>query len=740
MKKVFTLIVAIVATWSAMATQYQKVTAVSDLADGAVVVMANETAGKISGSCAGKYLNAVDATFANGIATVDGVTEITLTKSGTNWTMKAGNTVLGASGTDFSTNSSSVKTYTISFESNGDVNIASTNVGSGKIYYNAGSPRFKLYTSSTMSPIQLYKKVEGSNPVMTLSASALAFDKKALAEGTATDQKTLTITASDLKNENITVAMKHGTVFSVTPASVASTGGTVSVSYTATAEGEYKDTVVVTGKDVNDTPIVRECAVSVTIDAAAPTGTNVTYNLLQNIDSLHAGDKVFFGTAAKDFVLGQYVSGSNIKGVAATYSNNRHQVTANDLNAYTVSVDANGKYVFTGSDNKYLCDYNSGKNLSSSETLDNKAKWTVTITDDVATIKNVNASGYQILFNKTASPALFSCYTGLDGNTAAVVLYSNNAPAYQEKVLHPALEVTIGGVAVGDTLDWGEVVYDDSWGTEAAPYSEMKSLNVVGTDLPGAISVSVSGSSAFSCLTNSLPATGGSLSLNFETNNQGTYLGTLTISCDTLSKTVVLKAKAVRDASDDPSTKPQITTDKVRVYLNPYFYNESGSVEEMDIFYVSASNLKKNLYCKWLNSDGFSIPTGGKGTMSVSFVGYGDLTYGSTLNLGKDDIENLEVTVYVNAYYNQSYYSQLLFYTPDATNTSVNEVEHIVELVVEMSTEETPDPDPTHDPNVNPSTSIPNVTVTLGGKVLRAGQVRIVSEDGIYDLRGNRVE
>lgn len=726
---------AMLATVSAMATQYQKVTAVSDLADGAVVVMANEKAKKISGACAGQYLNAVDATFNNGVATADGVTEITLTASNGAWKLKVGTKIIGNNNTtDLNSEGKGSTTYTIAFDNDGNAIIANTVTTNGTFYFNAVSPRFRTYTSTSMSPIQLYKKVAGSNPVMTLSASALAFDKKALAEGTATDQKTLTITASDLKNENITVAIKHGTVFSVTPASVASTGGTVTVSYTATAEGEYKDTVVVTGKDVNDVAIVRECAVSVTIDAAAPTGTEVTYKLLQNIDSLHVGDKVFFGTVkAVAHVMGVYPgSGKNIKTVAATYSTDRHEVTANDLNAYTVVSITDGKFVFQGSDDKYLCS-TGASNLSSTTTLAANCNFTIQILDDIATIKNGNNTVY---YNNAA---LFSCYSSYDkNNMAEVILYSNNAPDYQEKVLHPAMEVTCAGEAVGDTLDWGEVVYDDSWGTEAAPYSELKSLTVTGIDLQSTISVAVTGN-AFSTLTSSLPATGGSLSVNFETTNEGTYLGTLTISCDTLTKTVILKAKAVREASEDPSTKPQITTDKVRVYLNPYLYNESG-LEEMDIFHVSASNLKKNLYCKWLNSGDFSIPTGSKGEMSVSFAGYGDLTYGSTLNLGKDDIENLEVTVYVNAYYNQSYYSQLLFYTPDATNTSVNEVEHIVELVVEMSTEETPDPDPNHDPNVETPTSIPNITITLGGKVLRSGQVRIVREEGIYDLNGRKIE
>lgn len=737
MKKVFTLIVAIVTTWSAMATQYQKVTAVSDLADGAVVVMANETDGKVSGSCAGKYLNAVDATFVNSIATVDGATEITLTASGSNWKLKVGTKTIGNNNSaDLNAEGKGTTTYSIAFDSEGNAIIANTVSTNGTFYYNAGSPRFKTYTSTSMSPIQLYKKVEGSNPVMTLSASALAFDKKALAEGTATDSKTLTITASDLKNENITVAMKHGTVFSVTPSALASTGGTITISYTATADGEYKDTVVVTGTTMADEPIVRECAVSVTIDAAAPTGTNVTYNLLQNIDSLHVGDKVFFGTAAKDYVVGLYVSGSNIKGEAATYSTDRHQVTANDLYAYTVSKDGDN-FVFTGSDGKYLYMYNTNKNLSSSETLDNKAKWAVTITDDVATIKSVYSSTWGLYFNKTAATPMFCTYQSTpstDANIASVVLYSDNAPAYQEKVLHPAMEVLYDGVAVGDTLDWGEVVYDDSWGTEAAPYSEMKSLTVNGTDLPEAISIALSGSSAFSTYATSVPAKGGLFSVNFETTNEGTYLGTLTISCDTIVKTVILKAKAVREASEDPSTKPTLTVEKYRVYMNPH-YNGTGTLSVMDMFTFSATNLSKTLYVEWVKNN--TEPTSGYGTIEV-LVGDQLISAGEKAQFDAPTVEETEVYISVDANGSFSYSSQLHFYTyADKTTLAA---EYWVDLVINVTTDETSDPDPTHNPNVETPTTIPNVSVMLGGKVLHAGQVRIVHEEGIYDLRGNRVE
>lgn len=748
MKKLLLILALMGATmvggWShADATKYKKVTAMTDLGDGDVVVLVNEGKSMVSGSLAGKYINAVAAEVADGYASVAETTEITLGQSGANWTLTCGTKkIANNSSVDFNADGKGTDTYTISFDTDGNVIIASTVASNGTIYYNAGSTRFKTYTSTSMAKIQLYKKVAGSDPVIGLSANALNFTKKKLAEGKASDSQELTVTTADLATEKLTVAMAKGEVFSVTPGVLESIGGNVTVSYEATAEGEYKDTVVVTGKDNEGNAIVKKCAVSVVIEAADPVGSEVTYNVLQDLSKLNSGDKVFIGTAAADVVLGLYDTGNNIKEVAATYSTDKHKVTANDVYAYTVEV-SDGVYTFQDAKGNYLncASTSTSSKLTTVTTVIDKAQWTLSITNDVATIKsNGGASGREYLkYNKGSK--LFACYA-IDGQTP-VYIYSSNAPEYQEKVLEPELNVLVGGEAAGETLDWGEVVYDNSWGTEAAPYSQMKEINIVGKDLSENVTLALTKGTDFTILTNTITPKDGSVnskvSINFEVNKEGEYSDVLTITCGTMTKTLNLKAKAVKEASDDPSTKPQITTDKVRVYLNPYFYNPSGYVEEMDIFYVSAKNLKKNVYIKWLNSDGFTIPTGGKGEMSVSVAGYGDVPFGSALSLGNTDFEKLEVTVYVNAYYVASYYSQLLFYTVSEEDKDANAAEHIVELVVEMSTYETPDPDPTHDPNVNPSTGVQSTRVVKNGQAYNLlGQPVGKGYQGIVILDGEK--
>lgn len=462
----------------------------------------------------------------------------------------------------------------------------------------------------------------------------------------------------------------------------------------------------------------------------------VTYHVLQDANALRSGDSILIAVASQNYVMGVYASGNNIPQVAAVKDADSHTITAPDANCYIVEISDNG-IAFKDQSGRYLSNTStSTKNkMQAVATADASCYWNISITNEVASIVNKgNSNRPNMLYNKSAS--CFACYAAADNTTfLPLTLYSNHASSYTEPVLNPAIVLKLGSTILGDTLDWGEVVYDDSWGTEAAPYSELKTITIQTTDLSDAVSASLQTGSAFTLVSSSVPATGGSLSVNFEVTAPGTYTDVLTITSGAITKTVVLRAKAVRQASVDPSTKPTITTSTVRVYLNSYFYSETG-LEEMDIFYVSAKNLTKALYCKWENTEGYSIPTGGKGTMTVTLEGYGDLVYGSSLNLGTDDIDSLEVTVYVNAYCEGMYTSQLHFYTyADKTTIAA---ERRVDLVVNMTTLQTPDPDPNHDPN--PATGLYDATITIDGKIIRNGRVLIRHDGMTFDLNGRRVE
>lgn len=670
------------------ATRYQKVTSVTELADGDVVLMANENAKKVSGACAGKYIEAVDATFTDGVVEIDGATEITLKASGSNWNLKVGTKTIGNNNVDLNSEGKGTTTYSIRFDG-GNVIIANTVSTNGTFYFNGSQPRFKTYNSTSQQQIQLYKKVSGTTPSMTLSTSTLSFDKKALVDGTATDSKVLNVWTSDLKAQNLTVAMKQGTVFSVNSNVLAPLGGELTISYTATAEGEYKDTVVVTGWDNDDKAIVRECAMSVVISKEAPTGSSATYKLLQSLDDLKTGDKVFIGTAAKNVVLGVYdydTSRSNIRAADATYGEGRRTVTANDVNAYVVTKEQSGNCTLTGADGLYLCDYNNGKNLSSTETLDNKARWTITITEGVTTIKNVAASSYQILFNKTANPALFCCYTGIDSNTAAVVLYSNNAPDYQEKEWHPAL--TMEGNLT--TLEWGQQEPDEA----SADWGDSRKLHLTGVDLQENVSVSVTGEH-FSCYTSSLTPTqlknGVDLTIYWEADKKGTYSGTLTLSSSEIETiTISLHAEAVDEL---PEEKPVITVSTHRVYLNPNWTGdgEVSDSEVSEIFSFSVSNLKKNLYLEW-RADG-SWPLWQTQTFTLEMENGDFLPFQSKVNMGMEDRTDFYIEARANSAQPIHFETELHLFVYAADKETIA-AEETIRIGLNVTQVRTPDPNP----------------------------------------------
>lgn len=742
MKKILSLLMAVLVTAGVMATKYQKVTKTTDLGDGDVVVLVNETAKMVSGgiSSTSKYIEKVDADVADGYASAV-TTEITLGQSGDAWTLTLSGKLVGAtgSGNDLTFGKTTNSTWSISIEG-GDAVIKNVSASDYVIRYNASSSRFSAY-KGTVQPIQLYKKVAGSAPVIGLSANTLSFTKKKMADGKASDSQELTITTADLATENLTIAVAKGEVFSVTPGELESIGGNVTVSYEASAEGEYKDTVVVTGKDNEGNAIVKKCAVSVIVEAADPVGSDATYNVLQDLSNLSTGDKVFIGTAAADVVLGLYETGNNIKEVAATYSTDKHKVTANDVYAYTVEV-SDGQYTFKDVKGNYLSctSTSSSSKLTTVATVDNKAQWTLNITDDVATIKSVGgASGREYLqYNKGSK--LFACYS--NGGQAAVYIYSSNAPEYQEKVLEPELNVLADGEAVGETLDWGEVVYDDSWGTEYAPYSQTMEILVTGKDLSENVTLALEKGSAFQIYTTPITPKNGSVnskvSINFEVSKEGEYSDVLTITCGTLMKTLNLKAKAVKEASVDPSSKTELTVSTYRVYLNSYFENEQG-VEEMDIFKFSAKNLKKNLYVKWLNSEGYTIPSWTGEEMTVSIAGFGDVPFGGSLTLGTDDLEDVEVTVYVKAFNSGYYESQLYFYTYEDKETLA--AEYRVDLVVNMTTKQTPDPDPEKNPNPEVPSAVEDVVIVpMTGVMYNVlGQRVDESYHGVVIMDGTKV-
>ena len=410
----------------------------------------------------------------------------------------------------------------------------------------------------------------------------------------------------------------------------------------------------------------------------------VTWNHVQYIDSLKDGVRVFIGTPAKDYIVGLYEKGSNIKGVAATYSDDRHSVTASDEYAYTIQRDGD-KIIFVGSDGKYLYMYNTNKNLSSSTTLDKQAKWTATIDSRYgqAMIANTYSSSWHIFFNKTASPALFCTYTtqpSTDDNIDYVYLYSDNAPAWKEYVPQPEWTILCGEDTITDVLDFGQVVYDDSWGTETNPYEAAKTLKFVTKDLDDqTFHLSLKTGSVFQLFTSSVSGKGGTASIQLSTDKKGHYEDSLYITIADRTYGILLKAEAV----DAEEVKPKISLSTRSIYLNP---NTDNNMSDMAELTFSVENLTKALYIKWEKGE---IPDWTADEVTI-YAGNeaADVYFGSATNMGTDTRTNESILIEASAYEVGTFVSTLCFYS--FLNKEELAFEERVTITITISSDYTP--------------------------------------------------
>ena len=451
----------------------------------------------------------------------------------------------------------------------------------------------------------------------------------------------------------------------------------------------------------------------------------VTWKQIQYTDSLKEGARILVGTTANDYVLGIYdhsVSKSNIHGVAATYGDDRHSVTADDANAYTVHKDGD-KFYFVGSDGKYLYMYNTNKNLSSSETLNNQAKWTVSVDDrtGVATMKSVYSSSWQIYYNKTAASPLFCTYTSspkTDANIADVCLYSDKAADWVEYVLQPEMTLMMGEDTLTTLLDWGKVVYDDSWGTEVNPYEEAHTIEVKAKDLSQSVDIQLSKGVYFTTSKDTVSRKGGSFMVQFSTDSKGVYTDTLYISCGDIKYKVTLRA----EAADAKEVKPTLTLSTTELTLNP---NLDNNMNDLQMFTFSVSNLEKNLYIKWEKG---TIPSY-SGDEAVVLAGDEYVDFGSATNMGTNDRVDEEVYVDVTCYTPGTYVSTLCFYTPDAQDKSKNAFEQRVTLTIVVRTDYTP----TGTETIVEDHKLQTV------KIMRHGRIMIRRANRIYNVIGQEI-
>ncbi|MBQ6984256.1 MAG: Ig domain-containing protein [Paludibacteraceae bacterium] len=732
MKKIFLILLLGLGAMGMQAETFNKVTDAGALKDGDKVVMAYPGASKVSGNFSDtkKFLTAVDATFADGKATLDEPTVLTLKKHGSYWNLYIGSHAVGhnTGSNDLDTKYRYTTDYAISIESNGIAKIVSQTPGknNNQVYfrYNAASPRFNVYAAnSTAVDIELYILDEGSVP--DVEVKSVELNKQAL-ELRVGDNETLTATVKPDDAVDKTLA------WGSTNASIASVqNGKV----TAVAEGTAKIWVKATAVEgVSDT-----CVVTVLPKAAEG---DATYNAVQKAEYLPAGAKVFIGTIkeGENYVMGQYVSGNNIKGVAATYGEGRHSVTAPLQVAYTVEREGD-YYLFVDHDGNYLRTMSSSK-LGSGDN-DQYAKWTLgTFDEDDATVVLKASSGKGIYNNYQGTNDLFNIYDGVgDGsNLAMTVLYSDKAPEWEAREKDPWIKVA------STYIDWGKQEPDEytkDWGDTR--YVEM-TMN----DLPADIEVELTedGNGTFSCYSGTISSkkTSEKFLVYWETDTKGVYDGEITLTCPGLETIKIkLHAEAVEKGSGE-GEQPTLTVSHDHIYLNPTTdYGTEDYMAAEFSFTFSATNLAKNLYVKWewdtqtqpwfpWSSEEMHMYLASE---QMGLI-YEEMAVNDNVNLGKEDIDECEIYIALTGIQNAgTYKSQLHFTSYKADSKTELAIDEVIPVTVIVSAQPTPDPgtDPV-DPHEGIEGTRDEVQST---KVLRDGQLLIIRNGETYSATGARL-
>ena len=368
---------------------------------------------------------------------------------------------------------------------------------------------------------------------------------------------------------------------------------------TAVAKGTAQIWVKATAVELADT-----CLVTV---LGAMDQTTVTYNAVKDPACLTEGAKVFFGTSkeGEDYIMGFYseeISKNNIKGVAATYGENRHTVTAELAYAYTVQREGD-YYIFVDQDGNYLRPISDSK-LRSSDILDNQSKWTISaINQDDATVevKNAGFSSRYIYNNCQGTNEIFNIYQGYDPSyLAKTILYASTAPEWEDRVLDSWMAVDT------TTLDWGQMepdttyVSDENW----KDWGDARRFTLSFNDLTDDITLTLTGSETFYCGTEVIRKDAKQpveVTVYWETDEVGVYTGQLTLSTVTegVENIVInLHAEAVAAGTLPDPNKPEfaLSTHSLTFNLNPDNYSD------LQMFTFSANNLQQTLYCKWAHT------------------------------------------------------------------------------------------------------------------------------------------
>jgi hypothetical protein len=724
MKKISLLLLALASVFTLQAETFIKVNDAATLQDGDQIVLGYEAGAKVSAglSSTKKFLATTDATFSGENILLTEPTTITLKKAGNYWNLYIGTKPVGhkSGSSDLDANQKTTTDFAISIN-NGNAKLISQTPGKNNnevfFAYNASSPRFALYHSgSNMKEVAIYRLDDSTIPEVSVKSVELSEEALTLRVG---DQTTLTATL--LPSDAVDKTLAWGTT---NPEVATVNNGLV----TALAKGTAQIWVKATAVGLTDT-----CSVTV---LGAMDQTTVTYNAVKDPALLTDGAKVFFGTSkeGEDYIMGIYneaTSKNNIKGVAATYGENRHTVTAEQAYAYTVKRE--GDYIiFIDADGNYLRPISDSK-LRSSTTLDNQSRWTISaINQDDATVevKNAGFTSRYIYNNCQGTNDLFNIYQGFDASyLAKTILYANTAPEWQDRVLDSWMKVDT------TTLDWGQIEPDTTYASDPTwkDWGDARRFTLTFNDLTDDITVTLTGDTAFYCGTEIIRTTAKQpveLSVYWETDEVGVYTGELRLSTATEGVediVIQLRAEAVPMGTLPDPYKPNFSLSTHSLTLN---LSEENGYSDLQMFTFSASNLQKTLYCKWQHSSSVLFRYEYENACMEILAGDWELELNGSAHFNAGyDYEDEEVYVAVDGLESTGdYTTQLHFYSYKRDSKTELAIDEYVTIYIKVmgvgSGLET-----------NPADTTNSVR-----KILRNGQIYILREGKTYSLMGLEVE
>lgn len=721
MKKISLFLIALVSAFALNAETFVKVTDAATLQDGDQVVLGYADKSHVSAgfSSTKKYIDITSATFDGDNVTLSEPTTITLQKNGNYWNLYIGTKPVGhdSGSSDLDIKNRYKTDFAISIE-NGNAKIVSQTPGKNDyevfFAYNPSSPRFALYHSgSNMKGISLYRLDETTIPDVVVKEVTIDPAELTLRVG---DEATLTATLlpADAVDKTIEWGSTHPEVATVS-------NGVV----TAVAKGTAQIWVKATAVGLADT-----CSVTV---LGAMDQTTVTYNAVKDPALLTDGAKVFFGTSkeGEDYIMGFYseeISKNNIKGVSATYGENRHTVTAELAYAYTVQRE--GDYIiFIDQDGNYLRPISDSK-LRSSTTLDNQAKWTISaINQDDATVevKNAYFTSRYIYNNCQGTNEIFNIYQGYDPSyLAKTILYASTAPEWEDRVLDSWMTVDT------TTLDWGQMEPDTTYASDEnwKDWGDARRFTLSFNDLTDDITLTLTGSETFYCGTELIKKDAKNpveITVYWETDEVGVYTGQLTLSTATegVEDIIInLRAEAVPMGTLPDPNQPifSLSTHTLTLNLNP-----NNNYSDLQAFTFSASNLQKTLYCKWAHTSSVLFRYENENACMEILAGDYELELNGSVpfDAGYDYVDE-EVYVSVDNLWSEGNYStKLHFYSYKVGSKEELAIDEYVTIRVNVS---------------SVSTDVEEIgdeaTGTGARKILRNGQLLILRNGVTYSATG----